>query len=176
MKKNTPFTHWLLINPATEFAISPTGPANPPKNPAIIPGNKRTESAKMTGITPAGLTFKGRYVETPPNILLPRTLLAYETGIFLRASVISTTPAIIATDNAKNKRYEGILLGSQLMNVWKILVGRLATIPAKINNEMPLPMPCSVMISPIHIKNIEPATIVIMELTITSRGKALIIP
>jgi hypothetical protein len=39
---------------------------------------------------------------------------------------------------------------------------RLATIPANIIIEIPLPKPCSVICSPNHIKNIVPEVIVII--------------
>ena len=49
--------------------------------------------AKMIGITPAALIFRGMYWRTPPYCLLPMTLLAYCTGTFLTAC----TRAIVAT-------------------------------------------------------------------------------
>ena len=46
--------------------------------------------------------------------------------------------------------------------VLKIANGRLATIPAKIIIEIPLPKPCSVICSPNHIRKIVPEVIVII--------------
>lgn len=42
--------------------------------------------------------------------------------------------------------------------VWAMVLGRLATIPAKMINEMPLPTPREVICSPSHIKNMVPPT------------------
>ena len=41
------------------------------------------------------------------------------------------------------------------------VVGSCEIIPAKITKEIPFPTPFSVMISPIHIKRTEPATIAV---------------
>jgi len=45
--------------------------------------------------------------------------------------------------------------------VWNMEIGSLATMPAKINKDIPLPTPYSVISSPNHIKKIVPAIIVI---------------
>jgi hypothetical protein len=45
-------------------------------------------------------------------------------------------------------------------SAWKMLyvpTGTPATIPAKMISEMPLPMPFSLIFSPSHIRNVEPA-------------------
>lgn len=55
-----PLTQTLLKNAAIADAALPTNPWTPDKNPAIIPGNKSMESAKIIGITPAGFTFNGK--------------------------------------------------------------------------------------------------------------------
>jgi len=47
-------------------------------------------------------------------------------------------------------------------NVLKIAKGKLATIPAKIIIEIPLPKPCSVICSPSHIRKIVPEVIVMI--------------
>ena len=47
-----------------------------------------------------------------------------------------------------------------------IALGRRATIPAMMISEMPLPIPRSVICSPIHIRNIVPAVTVITVITI----------
>src|SRR3989344_1227434 len=130
------------------------------KNDAIIPGNSSKDNANIMGITPAGFTFKGRYVDTPPYILFPRTRFAYETGIFLLASVIITTPAIMRNDTTKNPTYGTSWEASHVRNNCLMLVGRPETMPAKITRETPLPIPFSVISSPIHMRNIVPAVIV----------------
>src|SRR5690625_5721859 len=48
-----------------------------------------------------------------------------------------------------------------LSNAWPIALGKPATIPAKISNEIPLPMPFSVICSPSHIMNTAPVTSVV---------------
>src|SRR5947199_2487605 len=58
---------------------------------------KRLE-AKMIGITPAWLTFKGRYWRVPPNTRRPRTCLADWVGIRRWLSVIAITPTTTATN------------------------------------------------------------------------------
>ena len=42
--------------------------------------------------------------------------------------------------------------------VWTIVAGRLATMPAKMISEMPLPTPREVICSPSHIRNMVPPT------------------
>ena len=48
-----------------------------PNNCAIITGNCISDDAKITGITPAVLTFKGILVDCPPNVFLPLTFCEY---------------------------------------------------------------------------------------------------
>jgi hypothetical protein len=48
---------------------------------AMVAGNMRMEEAKIGGMTPEVLSFKGRCVLCPPYILLPMIRLAYWTGI-----------------------------------------------------------------------------------------------
>ncbi len=48
---------------------------------AIWAGNSRMLTAKMIGMTPAMVTFMGRYWVWPWYILRPRTREAYWTGI-----------------------------------------------------------------------------------------------
>ena len=50
----------------------------------------------MTGMTPAWLTFSGRYVEVPPYIRRPTIRLAYCTGIRRWACSTKTTAAMTA--------------------------------------------------------------------------------
>ena len=54
------------------------------------------EDAKITGITPAVLTFNGMLVAWPPTILRPTIFLEYWTGILLSASFKTTTKTTIA--------------------------------------------------------------------------------
>src|SRR6476661_10049855 len=55
--------------------------------------------AKMIGITPAWLTFSGRYCRVPPNTRRPRTCLADWVGIRRWLSVIAITPTTTATNS-----------------------------------------------------------------------------
>src|SRR4051812_10126912 len=58
---------------------------------------KRLE-AKMIGITPAWLTFNGRYCRVPPKTRRPRTCLADCVGMRRWLSVIAITPTTTATN------------------------------------------------------------------------------
>src|SRR3989339_965945 len=51
------------------------------KNWAIVAGNRINEEAKIGGMTPAELIFRGRCVLWPPYIFLPTTRFAYWIGI-----------------------------------------------------------------------------------------------
>ena len=54
--------------------------------------------AKMIGMTPAWLTFSGRYCRVPPKTRRPRTCLADCVGIRRWLSVIAITPTTTATN------------------------------------------------------------------------------
>ena len=56
--------------------------------------------AKMIGMTPAWLTFSGRYCRVPPKTRRPRTCLADWVGIRRWLSVIAITPTTTATKSA----------------------------------------------------------------------------
>ena len=58
---------------------------------------------------------------------------------------------------AAKPRYAGSCDTSKVNTSCEIAVGKLATIPAKMMSETPLPTPYSEMSSPIHIRSIEPA-------------------
>ncbi|SIM41756.1 Uncharacterised protein [Mycobacteroides abscessus subsp. abscessus] len=110
----------------------------------------------MTGITPAWLTFSGKYVEVPPYIRRPTMRLAYWTGMRRWPCSTNTTPTTIssaATQTAAKvtpPRLSRMVLPS---------AGMRAAIPAKISSDMPFPMPRSVTISPSHITRVDPAVI-----------------
>ncbi len=55
--------------------------------------------AKMIGITPAWLTFNGRYCRVPPKTRRPRTCLADCVGIRRWLSVIAITPTTTAMNS-----------------------------------------------------------------------------
>src|SRR5215475_13474637 len=66
-------------------------------------GKIRRLEAKMIGMTPAWLTFSGRYCRVPPKTRLPRTCLADWVGILRWLSVIAMTPTTTATNNPTSK-------------------------------------------------------------------------
>ena len=68
-----------------------------------------------------------------------------------------TTPAIIAIPATTKPKIIGRSAVLQLIANWPIVDGILAIIPEKIRREIPLPIPYSVISSPIHIKRTEPA-------------------
>ena len=74
-------------------------------------------------------------------------------------SIKTTKPVIKITPTRMNKTKiivnEPVLTNSK---VPPIALGKPATIPAKIINDIPFPIPLSVICSPNHIKNIVPAT------------------
>ena len=119
------------------------------------------------GITPAAFTFKGRYWRTPPYCLLPITLLACCTGILRVPCTRSTAKAITTTNTTSSIRN---IIGppapfspSFTMNSCVIACGRRAMIPIIISIDIPLPIPLSVIRSPSHITNIEPAQSIIID-------------
>ena len=132
-----------------------------------ICGNARIEDAKITGITPPAFTRSGRCVDCPPITFRPTTRLAYWTGI--RRSLRSTntmnaTTAIISTSNI---RMAGAVNTPQALvcTFWYRSItprGKPTTMPAKISNDMPLPMPRSVICSPSHMMKALPVVSVSM--------------
>ena len=72
----------------------PVPPVFPIKEATMV-GMDIREDAKMTGITPAVLTFRGMKLLCPPTILRPCIFLEYCTGIFLVASFRTITRTIV---------------------------------------------------------------------------------
>src|SRR3954462_12223704 len=66
-------------------------------------GKIRRLEAKMIGITPAWLTFRGRYCRVPPNTRRPRTCLADCVGIRRWLSVISIPPTTTVTNSPASR-------------------------------------------------------------------------
>ena len=123
----------------------------------------------MIGITPAAFTFKGIYCLAPPYCLLPTILFAYCTGIFL----VPCTNKIAApiTNNKNTTSIINIirppLLFATLDTTSCIKAsGKRAIIPIRMINEIPLPIPLSVILSPSHKINILPAAKIMVEVTI----------
>src|SRR6185437_4501350 len=62
-------------------------------------GKIRRLEAKMIGMTPAWLTFSGRYCRVPPKTRRPRTCLADWVGIRRWLSVMAITPTTTAMNS-----------------------------------------------------------------------------
>ena len=124
----------------------------------MVAGNIIIDDAKIGGITPAVFTFKGRWVLCPPYTFRPTTLLAYWTGIRLWDRSIKQINPITATIITKRNitRARCISPVRIRLNVSIMAEGILATMPAKIIREIPLPTPLSVICSPSHIRNTVP--------------------
>ena len=124
----------------------------------MLDGNISIDCANMMGITPAVFTRRGMCVLWPPYMRLPITRLAYCTGIFLIAWVITITPAMIITISAIRKISVKSLSDPTRKDskVRTKSFGYLAMMPVKIIRDIPLPMPFSEICSPSHIRNIVP--------------------
>ena len=123
----------------------------------------------MIGMTPAWLTFSGRYWRVPPKTRRPRTCLADWVGMRLWLSVIATTPTTTATKSAASMAREinpsrpptsPVSLGVEFLMSDQSACGILARMPAMIRRLMPLPMPYSSICSPIHIRKMVPAVMI----------------
>ena len=131
----------------------------------------------MIGITPALFTFRGMYCLTPPYCLLPTIRFAYCTGIFL---VPCTNRIDAATTNnrntisARNITNPPAAVSVLLRNSNPNACGNRAIIPIKIMNDIPFPIPLSVIRSPNHNTNILPAANMIVDviINITPSGNA----
>ena len=117
-------------------------------------------TAKMIGIMPAALTRSGRWVDCPPITLRPRICLPYCTGIFRTESVINTVPMTATTTRPTKSASCKMPNSGLVIRLLKTVVtppGNPAIIPTVIINEMPCPMPRSVICSPNHITKEVPA-------------------
>ncbi len=137
------------------------------KNCAMTTGNVISDEAKMTGMTPAVLTLSGIYVALLPlrPYLLAPTLPEYCTGILLSASCRTMTYTTIASMHAAMMAITTTLTATDLpvRNLSPSVRRSCGSEEMMLNSstiEMPLPMPLSVIFSPIHIRNAEPADIV----------------
>lgn len=113
----------------------------------IVLGAANTDAAKITGNTPELLILIGICVVSFVHCWIK--FVAYIIGIFLTPS-LNTTKITIAkytmTNNAYHKIPKIIVCvplsnETKLLNVVIKLVGKLATIPVKINNDVPFPTP-----------------------------------
>ena len=115
-------------------------------------------NAKMSGIMPALLTLSGRNVEPDCLCIWPPLymLRPYCTGMRLCASLNSTITNMIPKANSPSSNSPPAALFSS--RPWPTMVGKPATMPPNMINEIPLPSPRSDMSSPSHTRNIVPAT------------------
>ena len=125
-------------------------------------GKDIMEDAKITGITPAVLTFSGILVDWPPISFLPTIFLEYWTGILLsaplRISTRTTTRRITAAMISPARVPFAIvfpLIKFSYSNVRSL--GTLEMILMVSTMEIPFPTPFSVIRSPSHISIAEPA-------------------
>ena len=126
-------------------------------------GINRMELAKMGGMTPAVLTFRGRCEASPPYIRLPVWRFGYWTTMRRWARSTKTMKKITPTAIASRKTINTVDSAPVRPNsrVLARAVGRLATMPEKMISEIPLPTPRAVICSPNHIRNRVPPTRVI---------------
>ncbi len=121
--------------------------------------------AKMIGMTPAWLTFRGRNCRVPPKTRRPRTCLADWVGIRRWLSVIAMTPTTTAMNRPSRSRSvmmpylpgSGVSFEVEFSHSPFMATGTRARIPAMISRLIPLPIPNSSICSPIHIRKIVPA-------------------
>jgi len=99
-----------------------------------------------------------------PTIFLPTTFLEYCTGTLLSASCTNTTPATntIAPITIPIAVNNPVVLNPLLVIIrFQSVVtplGNLETIPIKISNDIPFPIPFAVISSPNHISTDVPVT------------------
>ena len=124
---------------------------------AVAGSNSRLE-AKIGGITPAVLILSGMNEVSPPLMRLPVWRLGYwtksrrcERSMKTIARTTITAKALIV-NMAKPDRAPCWVR----VSICQIPLGRLATIPAKMIKDTPLPTPRLVICSPIHIRNMVP--------------------
>ena len=126
----------------------------------------------MIGITPAVFTFNGIYWRAPPYCLFPTIRLAYCTGTFRVPCTRSIAAAITANKkiiSIRNITRPPCLEAKRLVNSAAKASGKRAIIPTRIINEIPFPIPLSVIRSPNHLINILPAASTIVEETINNQ-------
>jgi hypothetical protein len=132
------------------------------RNCRNVAGNMRSEEAKIGGITPAVLTFSGRWESCAPCTCDPTILLPYCIGIRLSARStkrINTMHASMIIPTSNKLPIPSSPATTSLPTLM-MAEGMPATIPAKIINEVPFPTPLSDIRSPIHMTNIEPVATV----------------
>ena len=134
----------------------------------IMVGKLSSANANIKGKTPLPLTFMGIKVDCPPYILLPLICLAYCTLIFLSAPSTHVIKAkITTTSRTKTIKSQPPALVKSPVSAMFTKTSRIACpadamIPIKINMDMPFETPYSVILSPIHMVSMLPATKIIV--------------
>ena len=136
------------------------------KNWEITMGKDISELAKITGITPAVLTFSGITAFCPPPIILrPCSFCVYCTGMRRSASHRRTTKTTITRMQARMISPATTAVATDLAfrmkrsNSVPRSFGREEMMLIRRTMEMPFPTPLSVILSPIHIRKALPAVI-----------------
>ena len=121
----------------------------------------------MGGITPAVLIFSGRKELSPPYIRLPCWRLGYCTRSRLCARSKKTMASTTPTDNTTtNRNSSGLICPVRVCDsICQSVMGRRATMPAKMIKEEPLPTPRLVICSPIHRNRLPPVSVATVEIT-----------
>ncbi len=154
-------------------------PPSPAENRARVSGMNMIACAKMIGITLAAFTFSGMYCLTPPYCLLPTMRLAYCTGILRTPCTSMMAAAVTATrnNNSSNSRINppgaSISRSYSATSEW----GRRAMIPIRMINEIPLPIPLSVIRSPSQSTNmLPPARMIVVGNTQSQKPPGMALP
>ena len=142
--------------------VAATPLADFPTKLRMIEGIDISDEAKITGMTPAVLTFSGMLDDCPATILLPWTFFAYCTGIFRTASLSRIVRATVKrmTTAIMTAAIPPFAIDFPLTNCCQSAVmscGSLETILIRRTIEIPFPTPFSVIRSPIHMTNVDPA-------------------
>ena len=122
----------------------------------------------MGGITPAVLIFSGRKELSPPYMRLPCWRLGYCTKRRRCARSKKTMASTTPTDRATmNRNSSGLICPVRVCDsICHRVMGRRATMPAKMIRLEPLPTPRLVICSPIHIRNrVPPVSVATVEMT-----------
>ena len=131
-----------------------------PEKLVRVAGRSRSELAKIGGITPAVLSLRGMCELSPCVIRLPCCRFGYWMMIRRCARSMKTTNTTTPTAISMNMM---IMTAESepcrpISNSWPTAAGPVATMPAKMMSEMPLPTPRAVTCSPSHIRKIVPPT------------------
>ena len=116
-------------------------------------GKNMSDDAKMMGMTPAMITRSGNTVFWPAYIFVPTTFFGVWMGMRRVAWVKSTINAVMRKTIASTMSSRNRFLVPAI-TCWISLntaVGILSTMPMKMMNEMPLPIPLLVICSPSHM-------------------------